>query len=170
MTIHLVCDADGLIKVTKAGLLQRLVAYAEVIVGPEVWREVVEAGLRWGHDDAAVVAEVAGRLTRVETQEVHVNLADELSSRLGAGEREAWALCAGRPERVILTDDRAFLWLLAQQSLPALTPAAVVVLLVETGALPVAEAREALGRLRPHIREEQYVACLSALIDHEGGR
>jgi len=159
----LVCDADGLIKLAKAGLIEVLLGYVEIIVGPQVWREVVEDGMARGHEDAAVVAGHASQMTLAPPDEVAVASLPESAGRLGAGEREAWALQVDRSAHAVVSDDRAFLSLLALAGVPFLTPAAVVVLLLELGVLSQENGRSALERLRPYVRQEQYQLVIDAL-------
>ncbi len=42
--MRFVVDADGMIKLNKAGVLELLAQQAEILIGPEVFREVVQEG------------------------------------------------------------------------------------------------------------------------------
>lgn len=65
----------------------------------------------------------------------------------------------------VLTDDRAFLRLLAgaDPPVPALVPATAIVALAEGDWMTVEEAREALGKLKPSIRGEAHAAAMEDL-------
>ncbi|MBA2715238.1 MAG: hypothetical protein H0U55_17025 [Rubrobacteraceae bacterium] len=65
----------------------------------------------------------------------------------------------------MLTDDRAFLGLLAgaDPPVPALVPAAAIVTLAEGDWMTVEEAREALGHLEPSIRRDAHAAAMEDL-------
>jgi hypothetical protein len=168
MTMQFVFDADGLIKLTKGGLLETLLGYAEIVVGPEVWREVVEDGMARGHADAVVIAGNKSRLTLVTPDSVAAASLPESASRLGAGEREAWALLVDRSAQAVVSDDRAFLSHLTLAGVSYLTPAAVVLLLWEAGELAQDTGRAALERLRPFVRQEQVQLVIDE-IEKSGG-
>jgi hypothetical protein len=67
----------------------------------------------------------------------------------------------------IISDDRAFVTLLFTHHIPVLTPAAVVVALCAWELVTVPHARQALERLRPLIRVEQYHAAQTDLAAFE---
>ena len=78
---------------------------------------------------------------------------------LGAGEKETLTAYVREQADAVLSDDRGFLKALEAQGFPYLTPAAAVVLLTRQAALSRQEALQALERLRPWIRKEQYGAA-----------
>src|SRR3972149_2565096 len=92
MRPRLVVDADGLIKLAKAGLIEALVRHADVVVAPEVWREGVGGGGQRGHDDALVVGGVADQMLVQVPRPAAARSLPETAARLGAGERTTWAL------------------------------------------------------------------------------
>jgi predicted nucleic acid-binding protein len=82
---------------------------------------------------------------------------------LGPGERAALRVAYESEADAILTDDRAFLGVLAGAGMRALVPAAVIVLLAERGAVSVGEAEQALGRIEGSIRREVYETAVEEL-------
>jgi len=164
MKMRLVCDADGLIKMNKAGILEMVARHAEVLLGPEIFREAVEEGKARGYPDAFEIELVSKQFT-LKRPHVHPQADRILREReLGSGEREALQLYLSEEAEAIVSDDQAFLSLLEAHSVPYLTPAAIVVLLAERGILrPLEKAYEALERLRPLIRQEQYRAAYGDL-------
>ena len=166
--MRLVCDADGLIKLQKAGLLALLVHHAEVLIGPEVFREAVTEGIARGYPDAVELAQVlhAHRIPPAPPRHPHAVQIVQ-GTRLGPGETETLHLYFQARGDAIVSDDRAFVALLLTHQIPVLTPAAVVVALCEWGLVTIAPARQALERLRPLIRAEQYHAVQADLAAFE---
>lgn len=97
----------------------------------------------------------------VESEQVERLLED--APALGPGERAALRVAYESEADAILTDDRAFLGLLAGAGMVALVPAASIVLLAKRGALSVEGAVEALGRIEGSIRREVYEAAMEDL-------
>lgn len=162
--MNVVCDADGLIKTNKAGVLATFAQHAQLFVGPEVVREAVTVGKVQGYPDAF-------EIERIVEQHMHqkaprsYSLADLIlqGPNFGPGEREALALYESEDADAILSDDRGFLSVLDVHQIPYVTPAAVVVALCEWGILAVEAATNALASIRPLIRDEQYHTALSDL-------
>ncbi len=160
--MKIVCDADGLIKLAKAGLLASLTVHVTLIVGEVVYSEAVTAGIARGHRDAfeleKTLAEHGAQL--VSAAESHggdgMPNGKEL---LGRGEAEALFLYKEHQAHAVLSDDRAFLRLLEDEKIPYLTPASACVMLAEQGAMTGNRALRALDDLRPLIREDQYWAA-----------
>jgi predicted nucleic acid-binding protein len=166
--LRLVVDADGLIKLARAGVIEALVNGLEVSVASQVWCEVVEAGSDRGYDDAAVIAGLADRIAVQVPDAVATGMIPHGAARLGAGERGTLALWYERSADAIVSDDRTFLALLGAHGVPFLTPAALLVLLTDSQLVSTDDARTALERLRPYIREDQYRLVAEALLMSSG--
>jgi len=149
----IVADADGLIKLGKSGALPALLSAARVLVPRAVWEEAVEEGKRGMHEDAQVLE---GLL---------------LAEPGGAEVVEVAALAAFRRygADAVLTDDRAFLGLLAGSDppVPALVPTAAIVALTEGGHLNIGEAKEALDKIEPSVRKDAFGAARGELEEME---
>lgn len=165
----IVADADGLIKLGKSGVLPALLAAARILVPQAVWDEAVEEGKRGMYEDAYILEREleAGGVEIVEhepSEEAEALLAGSAAA-LGAGESAALGVFFAREADAILTDDRAFLGLLvsSEPPVPALVPAAAIVLLAEADRLSLEEAREALNKLEGSVRKSVLAAALEEL-------
>jgi hypothetical protein len=161
--VRLICDADALIKMAKAGFLETLAQQVELIIGPRVYREAVVEGKSRGYPDAFELDRVIGLHVDVRERSPRPpaqarRLGKQFS--LGAGELEALNIFNQEAADGVVSDDRAFLNALASLGVPYLTPAAALLLLAERGSLTGHQALEALERLRPLIPEAQYSAAL----------
>ena len=147
------------IKLARAGVLDVLLDWCTLTIGPEVIREAITEGVSRGHPAAD---ELSARLPNFDRQvaEPAADRDDVVWQRLGAGEREAWQLYRSGRGELILSDDRAFLAALAVEEVPYLTSAGVVTVLVKEGVIPAAAGRAALDRLRPFIRQDQFEAAI----------
>ncbi len=167
----IVADTDGLTKLGKSGALSALLSVAKVLVPGAVWEEAVEEGKRGMHEDAHVLegmllAESGG----AEVVEVEPGL--EVAGAFGAGEAAALAAFRQYGADAILTDDRAFLGLLAgsEPPVPALVPTAAIVALAESGHLTVGGAREALDRIKPSVRVDAFRAAMGGLEEMDNAK
>ena len=134
-----------------------------------VWEESVEEGKRRMYEDAhdleAALAEGGAEVVSYEAGEEVVRLLRSSAATFGAGERAALAVFYALGADAVLTDDRAFLGLLAgaEPLVPALVPAAAIIALAEGGRMTVDEVREALAEIEPSIRRDAYAAAMEDL-------
>lgn len=168
----IVVDADGLIKLGKAGLLESLLENHEVLIPAPVYDEAVVSGKLELYEDARELE----RTLKKNRTPIYPAKADpragELlagTSSLGAGERAALHLYHAEHAAAILSDDRIFLRFLSQNLVPYLTPASVIVRFVEIGNLGHEDGLAALERLREHIRESVYGKVREDLEHGRGG-
>lgn len=166
----IVVDADGLTKLGKSGALPLLLGAARLLVPKAVWEESVEEGKRRMYEDAheleAALVDGGAEVVSYEAgEEVEGLLGGGSAASFGAGERAALAVFYAVGADAVLTDDRAFLRLLADADppVPALVPAAAIVALAEGDWMTVDEARDALDKLKPSIWGDVHAAAVEDL-------
>lgn len=151
--MRLLLDADGLIKLHRAGVLAVAVRTFNCVVPQAVYEEVVVRGRARLHDDAEAIEAILGGSSVVVRTEPYLQ---QLEIGLGAGELGILGLLPGEQNAVVVSDDRRFLAVLKSRGVRFLTPADILPLLWRRAALTQAQAREALERLRPSIRLAAY--------------
>lgn len=163
-----VVDADGLIKLGKAGCICALAQNDELLVPKAVYEEAVINGKRRMYRDAfdlEIALQERAQVKSASTDE----RADELLRTvysLGTGEQAALHLYFASGADALISDDRAFLRLLSDNSIPFLTPTDTIAFLYKIGALGRSEALAALENIRSMVRQSSYNAALQE-IDNE---
>lgn len=154
---RLVFDADGLIKLAKSGILGKLAQ--PIIISRQVFEEVVVEGKRRLFEDAFLVEDL------IERKIIQVKAIPGPAHRTGFGKGELSSLALYRREQAaaIVTDDRKFITLLEEENIPFLIPTEIIVALAERKRISTEEAKKALGRIMPFVREGNYNDAWSAL-------
>jgi hypothetical protein len=145
-------DADCLIKLTKAGLKEKVCECMNVIIPCEVKRETVDQAA--GHADALVIAE------NIEAGLLHV-FGNAHGKR--KGETAVLELYHSRKCDAIGSDDHQFLGHLKVMGVPFVVPATLVILMLRNGGLDLREARNSLAALKAHISDEEYAMATISL-------
>jgi hypothetical protein len=157
--VEFVFDADAIIKLHRAGVLQAVASTLDCIVPGDVINEVVVQGKARGYLDALEIEGIVpGGMAVSEIDASRVS-----SVSLGSGEMAVLGVLRNNPQGVAVSDDRPLLNVLSREGLPYLTPAGVIVLMVGRSILSVGEAKVALERLRPAIRENVYGQAIEEL-------
>ena len=154
-----VFDSDGLLKASKAGFLQEVTKTYTCLLPHEVYQETVLAASRVHPEEATAFEDLirAGRLLRrAATRASRADRLLAMSAALGSGERGALRLFYKEHADFVVTDDRAFLTLLARHRILFLTPSEMLFGLRKANLLSREEAEGAAERLRPLIRREVY--------------
>ena len=171
MPLRVVLDSDGLIKLAKAGALDRVVKAWSCLVPEAVYAEAVEAGLEAAYPDALAIQQAlpAGAV-RPRMRHSRASALLEGTQGLGRGEQEALHLYFAERADAIVTDDAAFVRVLARAGLRYLPPAPLLVRLAREGHLDPLEALNSLERMRQLIGAEVYRAAREDLTAIPRGR
>lgn len=166
----IILDSDGLIKLNKAGILDKFLSVFECLIPKEVYEETVIKGKEELYNDAFEL-EMILKLMKVDIIEFTFDeKADSLIREitgLGKGEIAVLHLFFKNKDAVILSDDRRFLTFLEKHRIPFITPGNVLLYLVRKGIIDVSEGLDKLERLKPYIKNSIYEKIRSVL--SEGG-
>ena len=150
--MKLVLDTDCLIKLTKAGLKERVCEEFEISIPMLVRVEAVDRGGR-----------------RPDAERIRSNIRDDRldvhsdPGRLPRGEEAAYALFQTGRYDAVGTDDRRFVRRLRADGVPYVTPCVLVVLLARRGTIDRGEANAALESLAPHVSEDEVAMARAVL-------
>ena len=154
--VKLVMDADCLIKLTKAGMKERVCAAWSIHIPPVVRRETT-AGAPGLPDAVRIADNIRSGLIAVESG---------VGTR-GKGEDAALKLFRAGKFDAIATDDVRFIRRLRGMGVPFTVPAVIMVRLHRAGVLSRTEADAALAALSPLISPDERAVAELML---EGGR
>ena len=146
--MKIVMDADCLIKLTKAGMKERVCGRWEIHIPALVRRETTSEAPRLP-DATRIKDNIDAGLITVASA----------GSRRGKGEEATLALFLTGAFEAIATDDTCFIRRLRGLGVPFAVPAVIVVRLHREGALTHADAREALDALLPLISAEEHAVA-----------
>lgn len=153
-------DADGLIKLNRGRVLERVARVFECVITDVVYHEVVTQGKEQQYPDAAEIERIVE--TSMAVQSTATLEVPDLS--LDPGETSVFGLAVQQTgEYIIVSDDRRFLSLLARQGVPFLVPVDLIVTMIQEGYLTEDEARDALEWMRPLIAETAYYRAMQKL-------
>ncbi|GEM_PF-2054633 len=157
ITMLLLLDADGLIKLNRAGVLETVASAFQCLVPESVYQEAVVDAKARGYSDAAVLEDIIAAKMKVQP----ASASPSSESGFGSGESGVLALLNMQTEAsVVISDDRRFLALLARQQRDFLTPSDLIVFMAREGILNTTPARAFLEALRPHIQKDAYLEAI----------
>jgi|TARA_B100000315_G_scaffold254695_1_gene296305 predicted nucleic acid-binding protein len=155
----LILDADGLIKLYQAGVLEQVARVYECIIPGGVYREAVTNAKERRYPDAEPIDKiVVGYIEVIQPTGLGEGDAEQ-PPQFGAGETEAVSLALetqSGPQQIIVSDDRRFLTYLTTLGVPFLPPSDLIVEMVTQGFLSSPEGVDALDHLRPLVRPVHY--------------
>lgn len=146
--MKLIMDADCLIKLTKAGLKERVCQAFSLCIPRRVKEEVVDNGKAKGLPDAVMIDDNIAR-GRIKVLAVH-------GSKKVDGEQEAVTLFQTGGFDAIGSDDKQFIRYLKLFGIPYLTPATCIAIMHKQGILKSIDALKSLDELAAHISESEY--------------
>ena len=150
---NIVFDSDGLIKLIKAGILEKVIEYFICSITKEVYDETVVKGMERFYDDAFQIDGLIKKgkimVKNIENSEKATNILK--GSSLGRGETSSLHLYFNLNAEAIISDDRAFLSVLQQNNVAFITPADLIVRSFELRILSKDESLNALDMIEPYI-------------------
>ena len=156
----LIFDADGLIKLNRAGILLTVAQAYRCIVPSEVYYEAVTAGLAMHHPDAMDIDAIISSEMEIWPEPLVTS-----ESMFGAGETAALNLFYQMGDRManIISDDRNFRVHLTGIGCPSIVPSDVIVRMAQLKLITKERALDALDKLRPHIRVSRFIASVDGV-------
>ena len=150
---NIVFDSDGLIKLTKAGILEKVIEHFICSITKEVYDETVVKGMERFYDDAYQIDGLIKKgkimVKNIENSKKATNILK--GSSLGRGETSSLHLYFSLNAEAIISDDRAFLCVLQQNNVAFITPADFIVRSFELRILSKDESLNALDMIEPYI-------------------
>ena len=159
----MIFDADGLIKLNRAGILLTVAKAFRCLVPSEVYKEAVTDGLAMHHPDAIEIDEIVSAEMEIWSEQLAT-----AGSIFGSGETAAMNLFPLLEDRVahIVSDDKAFVRYLTQIGYPCIVPSDLIVRMVKVTLVTKQEALDALNKLRDSIQPSQLNRALEAINDY----
>ena len=155
----IVLDADGLIKLAKSGLLNKLTQLAKCFISKQVYIKAVERGKEKMYEDAYAIDALI-HSGKIEVISIKANI---IESSLSSGEISSLELYKKLKADAIISDDRRFLNLLNQEKCEYIIPADIIVVLAKNKKVAKEEAIKSLNKIRTLIREDVYLSALKRL-------
>ncbi len=146
--MKIIMDADCLIKLTKAGLKERVCQAFSLFIPHRVKEEVVDNGKAKELPDAVMIDD------NIERGRIKVLTAP--GPKKIAGEQEAVALFQTGGFDAIGSDDKQFIRHLKLFGIPFLTPATCIAVMHKQGIVKAIDALKGLEELAAHISESEY--------------
>ena len=157
----LVLDADGTIKLAKAGVLETLADNTACTLTQEVYKEIMR-GKEKMYSDAFLTEKLVskGKLTLAK-------ISQDENEDTGAGEKSALVAFKKSDADALVTDDARFISLLKREGVRFVIPTDVIVWLVNSGKLSKTEGISALDKMKETVRKDAYEEAVSLI---RGGR
>lgn len=146
--MKILMDADCLIKITKAGIKEKICRQFEVVIPLTIKEEVVDAGKAKSHPDADLVEKnITAGLIVLESGK---------SSKRMKGDRALLETFKNSQYTAIATDDAKLTRLLRPSGIPFILPALLIFSVWKRGAIDQTTALNWLEKLSAFISEDEY--------------
>ena len=163
----LVFDSDGIIKMTKADCIEKVLQHFDCFITREVYDETVVKGKERFHEDAflldAFVNEGKLKLKEAEPNESARFILS--NSTVGQGESSTLHLFFNIHAKAIISDDRVFLNLLQRNNVRFIIPTDLIVRLYQLKILTKKESKEALTMIKPMTNKNNFDKAIKNLED-----
>ncbi len=158
--IKLAFDSDGIIKLTKSGITDRIMESFDCFISDRVHVESIIEGKGRLYEDAFQIENIVKknklRIIKVKESDKAREILRNYES-LGEGEKSTLHLFFNIKAKAIVSDDQAFLNLLYRNNIPFITPTEIIIRLSELKILDKKEGLSALEKIKPHIKESNYI-------------
>ncbi|PKP56862.1 MAG: hypothetical protein CVT89_05450 [Candidatus Altiarchaeales archaeon HGW-Altiarchaeales-2] len=155
----LIFDSDGLIKLTKSGVIEVILVKFECFISEEVCKESVIDGMDRLYEDAFLIDSFIERklltVKKFNEDENAKNIMKETKS-IGMGERSTLHLFFNLGASAIVSDDYTFLKLLPKNKIPFIIPTDLIAELAVLNILTKESALSALEKIKPWVKENNY--------------
>lgn len=150
-----IMDADALIKLAKASIIEEICKSFNCSITPEIYTETVTQGKEGLHQDAYKIDE----LTKRKLLKIHTRQSKELQINrdMGEGEKSIFRIYKSSKNMTIVTDDNMFIAFLREEKADWIIPASFISLLKSLGKLDAKQAMSHLNKMQPYIKPEVYV-------------
>lgn len=146
--MKILMDADCLIKLTKAGIKEKICPHFTIILPDPVKKETVDAGKIKGCPDAELIEK--------NIQEGLIKLVTSRSPHLIKGDRSLIETYKKGGYDAIATDDTRFIRHLRSMEIPFILPGLLPYFLVQKGVIDRPEALQWIEKLSSFISDDEY--------------
>ena len=159
-----VLDADAIIKLAKAGVLEKLADNAYCILTQEVYEEVIK-GKEKMYPDAIATEDLvqSGKLKLLKKTR------SEEAKSAGLGEKSALAAFQLYRGDALITDDAKFIAQLKKNNIKFIIPSDVIIWLVKVGKLTREDGLTALEDVKKSIRKDAYKDAVDLIRGEQNG-
>jgi len=163
-----VFDSDGVIKLTKSGVIEVVLDRFECFISEDVQRESVTSGIERLYEDAFQIESFIHRklltVSEFKEDENAKSILKDVEG-LGIGEVSTLHLFFNLSASAIISDDYAFLKLLRRNEIPFIIPTDLVARMAELNILTKESALTALENIKTYVKKDNYQISKRNILD-----